>query len=73
MSISKSIESSFDFYDIERPRIASINFYQRIIEDLTGNDVMGIGYNPEREFFTVVFINQYRPVSTSIAYQCGRR
>lgn len=57
MSISKSVESSFDFYDNEGPRIASVNFYQRIIEDLTGHNVMGIGYNPEEEFFTVAFIN----------------
>lgn len=61
MSISKNIESSFDFLDIESPRIASINFYQRIIEDLTGNDVMGIGYNNEEEIFTVVFINPSLP------------
>ena len=61
MSISKNIESSFDFYDIEGPRIASVNFYQRIIEDLTGHNVMGIGYNPEEEFFTVVFTGQYLP------------
>ncbi len=61
MSISKNIESSFDFLDIESPRIASINFYQRIIEDLTGNDVRGIGYNNEEEFFTVVFINPRLP------------
>lgn len=61
MSISKNIESSFDFYDIEGPRIASVNFYQRIIEDLTGHNVMGIGYNPEEEFFTVLFTNQYLP------------
>lgn len=61
MSISKTIESSFGFYDIEGPRIASVNFYQRIIEDLTGNDVMGIGYNPEKEFFTVAFINPRLP------------
>lgn len=61
MSISKNIESSFDFLDIESPRITSINFYQRIIEDLTGNDVMGIGYNNEEELFTVVFINPRLP------------
>lgn len=61
MSITKNIESSFDFFDIESPRIASVNLYQRIIEDLTGHDVMGIGYNPEKEFFTVVFNNQYLP------------
>lgn len=61
MSISKNIESRFDFLDIESPRIASINFYQRIIEDLTGNDVMGIGYNNEEEIFTVVFINPSLP------------
>ena len=61
MSISKTIESSFDFYDIEGPRITSVNFYQRIIEDLTGHNVMGIGYNPEEEFFTVVFTGQYLP------------
>ena len=61
MSISKNIESSFDFLDIESPRIASINFYQRIIEDLTGNDVMEIGYINEEELFTVVFINPRLP------------
>ena len=61
MSITKNIESSFDFLDIESPRIASINFYQRIIEDLTGNDIMGIGYNNEEELFTVVFINPRLP------------
>lgn len=61
MSISKNIESSFDFFDNESPRIASVNFYQRIIEDLTGHNVMGIGYNPEEEFFTVVFTGQYLP------------
>lgn len=61
MSISKNIESSFDFYDNESPRIASISFYQRIIEDLTGHDVMGIGYNVEKEFFTVGFVNPGLP------------
>lgn len=61
MSISKNIELSFDFFDNESPRIASVNFYQRIIEDLTGHNVMGIGYNPEEEFFTVVFTGQYLP------------
>lgn len=61
MSISKSIESSFDFYDIESPRIASISFYQRIIEDLTGRDVMGIGYNSDLEFIVVNFTNKYLP------------
>lgn len=61
MSISKNIESRFDFLDIESPRIASINFYQRIVEDLTGNDVIGIGYNPEEELFTVAFINPRLP------------
>lgn len=61
MSISKNIESDFDFYDIESPRLISLRFYQRIIEDLTGHDVMGIDYNPEKEFFTVVFNNQYLP------------
>lgn len=61
MSMSKNIELSFDFFDNESPRIASVNFYQRIIEDLTGHNVMGIGYNPEEEFFTVVFTGQYLP------------
>lgn len=61
MSISKSIEASFNFYDTESPRIASINFYQRIIEDLTGHVVMGIGYNHEKEFFTVAFVNPRLP------------
>lgn len=61
MSISKNIESSYDFFDNESPRIESVIFYQRIIEDLTGHDVMGIGYNTEKEFFTVLFTNQYLP------------
>lgn len=45
----------------EGPRLASVNFYQRIIEDLTGEDVAGIDYNPEKEFFTVAFINPRLP------------
>lgn len=73
MSISKTIESSFDFFDIESPRIASVNFYQRIIEDLTGNDVMGIGYNPEEEFLTVLFTSQYLPVLAKVKHQCVGR
>lgn len=61
MSISENIESSFGLFDNESPRIASVNFYQRVIEDLTGNDVMGIGYNPEDEYFTVAFLNPRIP------------
>ena len=61
MSISKNIESSFDFYDNESPRIASVNFYQRIIEDLTGHDVLGIAYNSDAEFIIANFTNRYLP------------
>lgn len=49
------------FFDSEGPRLASVNFYQRIIEDLTGEDVAGIGYNSEEEFFTVAFLNPRIP------------
>lgn len=61
MSISKSIESSFDFYDIESPRLMSLRFYQRIIEDLTGHDVLGIAYNSDAEFVIANFTNRHLP------------
>lgn len=61
MSISKTIESSFDFFDIESPRLVSLRFYQRIIEDLTGHDVLGIAYNSDAEFIIANFTNGYLP------------
>ena len=61
MSISKTIESSFDFYDIESPRLVSLKFYQRIIEDLTGHDVLGIAYNSDAEFIISNFTNRHLP------------
>lgn len=61
MSISKTIESSFDFYDNESPRLVSLRFYQRIIEDLTGYDVLGIAYNPDAEFIIANFTNRHLP------------
>lgn len=61
MSISKTIESSFDFYDNEGPRLMSLQFYQRIIEDLTGHDVLGIVYNSDLEFIITKFTNRYLP------------
>lgn len=61
MSITKQVEKEFKFFDSEGPRLASVNFYQRIIEDLTGEDVMGIGYDSEDEFFTVAFLNPRIP------------
>ena len=61
MSISKNIESDFDFYDNEGPRLMSLQFYQRIIEDLTGHDVLGIAYNSDVEFIIVSFTNRHLP------------
>lgn len=61
MSITRNIESSFDFYDNEGPRLMSLQFYQRIIEDLTGHDVLSIAYNPEKECIIAVFTNLYLP------------
>lgn len=61
MSISKSIELSYNFYDNEGPRLMSLQFYQRIIEDLTGHDVLSIAYNPEKECIIAVFTNLYLP------------
>ena len=61
MSISKSIELYFDFYDNEGPRLMSLQFYQRIIEDLTGHDVLSIAYNSEEECIIAVFTNLYLP------------
>lgn len=61
MSISKSIELDFDFYDNEGPRLMSLQFYQRIIEDLTGHDVLSIAYNSEEECIIAVFTNLYLP------------
>lgn len=61
MSISKNIESDFDYYDIESPRLMSLRFYQRIIEDLTGHDVVSIAYNPVEECIIAVFTNLYLP------------
>lgn len=61
MSISKSIELDFDFFDNEGPRLMSLQFYQRIIEDLTGHDVLSIAYNPEKECIIAVFTNLYLP------------
>lgn len=61
MSISKRIELSYDFYDNEGPRLMSLQFYQRIIEDLTGHDVLGIVYNSDLEFIITKFTNRYLP------------
>ena len=61
MSISKRIELSYDFYDNEGPRLMSLQFYQRIIEDLTGHDVLGIAYNSDAEFIIANFTNRYLP------------
>ena len=61
MSISKTIESSFDFFDNESPRLVSLRFYQRIIEDLTGHDVLGIAYNSDAEFIIANFTNRHLP------------
>lgn len=61
MSISENIELSYDLFDIEIPRTASINFYQRIIEDLTGYDVLSIVYNQDQECIIAVFTNLYLP------------
>lgn len=61
MRIPKNIESSFDFFDNEGPRLISLKFYQRIIEDLTGHDVLGILYNSDAEFIIASFTNKYLP------------
>lgn len=61
MSITKNIELSFDFFDNEGPRLISLKFYQRIIEDLTGHDVLGIAYNSDVEFIIVSFTNRHLP------------
>lgn len=61
MSISRNIESSFDFFDNESPRLVSLKFYQRIIEDLTGHDVLGIAYNSDAEFIISNFTNRHLP------------
>lgn len=61
MSLTNQVEKEFRFYDSEGPRLAGVNFYQRIIEDLTCHDVAGIGYNSEEEYFTVAFLNPRIP------------
>ena len=66
MSISENIELSYDLFDIEIPRTASINFYQRIIEDLTGYDVLSIVYNQDQECIIAV----YKPIPAKINNQC---
>lgn len=49
--LSKILESQFNFYDVAGPRKASINFYQRIIEDLLYEEVQEIIYHEKEEFF----------------------
>lgn len=61
MSITRNIESDFDFFDNESPRLVSLKFYQRIIEVLTGHDVLGIDYDSDLEFIITKFTNRYLP------------
>ncbi|MGF0095038.1 hypothetical protein ACQRC6_01240 [Peptoniphilus sp. SGI.035] len=59
--LSNKLESQFGLFDIAGPRKASIEFYQRIIEDLLYEDVKTIDYHEKEEYFEVEFNNEYLP------------
>lgn len=58
--ISKAIEAKYDMYDIKGPRLESLPYWQRIIEDLTYKYVERIEYNEEKEYLVVTF-DDYSP------------
>lgn len=58
--ISKAIEAKYDMYDIKGPRLESLPYWQRIIEDLTYQYVAKIDYNEEKEYLVVTF-DDYSP------------
>lgn len=58
--ISKAIEAKYDMYDIKGPRLESLPYWQRIIEDLTYKYVERMEYNEEKEYLVVTF-DDYSP------------
>lgn len=58
--ISKAIEAKYDMYDIKGPRLESLPYWQRIIEDLTYQYVLRMDYNEEKEYLVVTF-DDYSP------------
>lgn len=58
--ISKVIEAKYDMYDIKGPRLESLPYWQRIIEDLTYKYVERMEYNEEKEYLVVTF-DDYSP------------
>ncbi len=58
--ISKAIEAKYDMFDIAGPRLESLPYWQRIIEDLTYQYVAKIDYNEEEEYLEVIF-DDYSP------------
>ena len=58
--ISKAIEAKYDMYDVKGPRLESLPYWQRIIEDLTYQCVAKIDYNEEKEYLEVTF-DDYSP------------
>lgn len=58
--ISKAIEAKYDMFDIAGPRLESLPYWQRIIEDLTYQYIAKIDYNEEKEYLVVTF-DDYSP------------
>lgn len=55
--ISKAIEAKYDMHYIKSPRLESLPYWQRIIEDLTYLYVAKIDYNEGKEYLVVTFDN----------------
>lgn len=53
-SISKKLENTYGM-DIHTPRIMSLNFYIRLIEDMTNEEVKNIKYDCKTETLLVDF------------------
>lgn len=67
MSISESIEYRFK-ENKTAARMLSLDFYQRIIEDIVGQEVLGISYNENNESLTVVFKEIEKRLEIDIEY-----
>lgn len=43
----------------DRERRARLPYWKRIIEDLTGYEILDLAYNSDREFLEVIWANQH--------------
>lgn len=55
--ISRKLENKYGI-DIHTPRIESLEYWHRLIEDVTNLDILNVQYNVEKEFLRVNFCNK---------------